>query len=115
MEIQTGNIIELTLTLTEPEARTFLFDPEPLQNAIRDALAAPHRNGHNGATATTKSSRSRKAVAKPPFAGKRKPKSISTPYECEHCGKGFLSKGWYVKHLQDYHDEGGQPALAADS
>lgn len=43
MNIQTGTIQTLTLVLTEPEARQFLVDPGPTQDAIRASLAVYHR------------------------------------------------------------------------
>lgn len=86
MKIETGTIQTVKIEFTEPEARAFLVDPRPIQDAVRESLSYSivSQRANEGRDAATP----RRAVG-----GKRKgrrPLDGGLPAEkipCPICGK----------------------------
>lgn len=103
MNITTGQLNTVTLTMTEPEARAFLVDARATQDQVRDALAAAHSSNGNVATNSPKANLSPAAKSKKHPLAPSKRKVTTDMHVCTECGKGFKTRGRYNNHLRDAH------------
>ena len=115
MNIATGTIQTLTLNMTEPEARAFLADPGPTQDAVRSALAAFHKGAGTANTRAAVESKPRGKRGR--AAGSAKPKAflVEGAHKCINCGRAFNTKPALNIHRARAHDsKGAADALSAD-
>lgn len=121
MQIQTTTIPAVTLTMPADEARSYLADPTPLLDELREVLAA-----QAAANSTRKNDIAYGQAVKeqPKLAIKRQKRflarssgSATTPmHACDEpgCTRTFKTAGRLRNHLRDSHGRSVEAALAAD-
>lgn len=95
MDIQTRSTIQISLSFDETEARAFLVDPAPAQDAVRKVLAE-HRAAQNGKgdarAGSPRAHRGEKFSRREGRSGERqrspKVRAIRTRPRCPECGAG---------------------------
>lgn len=118
MNITTGQLTTVTLTMTEPEAREFLVDAQAIQAQVRDALAEVHHLNGNAVTISAKPKSSpRKQGKKSPLARVKAMRDAKMLYECtvRGCEKSFPTERGRNLHVTRIHSGWETPVPAVDS
>ena len=97
MNITPTITVEISIALTEPEAREILINPARFQKQLRDALGAHHAARGNGKQNLALGARANKNGHKPA------PKESVRPAgggECPQCGRAYKSTKRLETHLK---------------